>query len=200
MRSNPEISLVKISNAHPRRNLPASFVKGREEENFVIAFGQAYIHEMESQVNLGRRFHASGRELPVTGFGIADFVWIGWCTTTSRQQGQGLSARHPSRIQKATVLAFEMKLVNWRRALSQALRYRYFANAAFVVLPPESASRARKGLSLFRDLQVGLWSFDDQTGLIHKIFTPRRCHPLSDTTRAKAISVLTKSLRIPPVA
>jgi len=54
------------------------------------------------------------------------FVWIAWRKTPASQEGTGLSFRSTSKPQKATVLAFEMKLKDWRKALAQAFRYRYF--------------------------------------------------------------------------
>lgn len=87
-----------------------------------------------------------GRELPITGFGIADFRLRG-AQHPARQEGPDLSTRCASRTQKATVLAFEMKLRDWRKALTQALRYRYFANAALVVLPPLFCEIVRRRLS-----------------------------------------------------
>jgi hypothetical protein len=200
MNIHSETSVVRISHAHPRRNLPNRTARGRKEGNFVIAFGQAYVRQMISKNKGTRRFHATGRELSIAGFGIADFVWVAWRKTPNSQEGTGLSRRSAGKPQKATVLAFEMKLKDWRKALAQAFRYRYFADAALVVLPPQTAIHAQRALSVFRDLQVGLWSFDNQTQRIREIFTPRLRQPLSDSARRKAISILTHKLRIPPVS
>lgn len=200
MKCVTETAVVKISRANPRRNLPPRTARGRQETNFVAAFGEAYIREVLAQRIGTQRLHAAGREFSLAGFGIADFVWIAWRKTPTSQEGTGLSLRSTKKPQKAIVLAFEMKLKDWRKALAQAIRYRYFADAALVVLPPQTAVCAQQALSMFRDLQVGLWSFDRQTGRIHKIFTPRRGRPLSDSARQKAIAILTHKLRIPPVS
>jgi hypothetical protein len=146
----------------------------------------------------GQRSHAAGRELCVAGFGIADFIWIAWRKTPRSQEGLGFSLR--TKPQKAIVLAFEMKLKDWRKALAQAVRYRYFADAAIVVLPPSAAACARQALPTFREMRVGLWAFDQKTRRIHKIFTPRRSRPLSATARQKVIAILSHKLRIPPVS
>jgi hypothetical protein len=146
----------------------------------------------------GQRSHATGRELCVAGFGIADFIWIAWRRSPRSQEGRGLSLY--SKPQRAIILAFEMKLKDWRKALAQAMRYRYFADAAIVVLPPSAAACARQALATFREMRVGLWAFDQKTRRIHKIFTPRRSLPLSATARQKAITILLHKLRIPPVS
>jgi hypothetical protein len=146
----------------------------------------------------GQRSHATGRELCVAGFGIADFIWIAWRKSPRNQEGRGLSLR--TKPQRAIVLAFEMKLKDWRKALAQAVRYRYFADAAIVVLPPSAAACARQALATFREMRVGLWAFDKQTGRTHKFFTPRRSLPLSATARQRAIAILSHELRIPPLS
>ncbi len=195
VKSVTKTSAVRLGRAHPRRNLPTR--ASRQETNFVVAFGNAYVREVVRQRCVVGRLHAAGRELPVAGFGIADFIWLAWRKAPRNQQGAGLSFH--TRPQKAVVLAFEMKLKDWRRALAQAVRYRYFADAAFVVLPPSAAACARQALATFRDMRVGLWSFDKQRGRICKIFTPRRHRPLSPVARQKAIAILSHRLRIPPV-
>jgi len=198
MKGRTQPSVVRLTHANPQRNLPAHIARGRREMNFVTAFGDAYVRAELARRGGRLRFHATGRELQVSGFGIADFVWIAWRDAPRGEEGMGLSLR--AKPQKAVVLAFEMKLKDWRRALAQAVRYRYFADAAFVVLPPPVAALARQVLATFRDLRVGLWSFDQQTGRISKIFTPRRTRPLSAGARQKAIAILSHKLRIPPVS
>jgi len=198
MKSVAETSVVHVGCTNPRRNLPAAVALGRRENNFVAAFGETYVREAMGRHRAARRSHAAGRELNVAGFGIADFVWVAWQNAPRSQEGRGLGLR--VRPRRVTVLAFEMKLKDWRRALAQAVRYRYFADAVFVVLPPPAAACARKSLVTFRDMRVGLWSFDKQTERIHKMFTPRRSRPLSPAARQKAIAILSHKLKIPPVS
>jgi hypothetical protein len=91
-----------------------------------------------------------------------------------------------------------MKLQDWRKALAQACRYRYFADAAHVVLPPEVAERARVFLGTFRELEVGLWSFDKTTGRIRRLYTPRRKTPRSDAARQRAVATLRRGFKARP--
>jgi hypothetical protein len=192
--------LKRVSTGDPRRNFLGSFSRKRTESNFVIAFGHAYEKKMLVRGESKNRRHAMARELSIAGFGIADFVSIAWTTTeqTTRAALSGLSGS--PRTQKATIFAFGMTLKDWRKALPQAFRYRYFADAALVVLPPDTAAKASVALAIFRETQVGLWSFDGKTGQIKEIFTPRRSRPFSESARQKAITILSRELRIPPVS
>ena len=88
-----------------------------------------------------------------------------------------------------------MKLSDWRKGLAQAYRYSYFADLAVVVLPPDLATVAKADLDLFRESNVGLWSFDPATGAIRKIFTPRGSGPRSPKANQKAIEMLGRRLK-----
>ena len=79
--------------------------------------------------------------------------------------------------------------------VAQAYRYSYFADLAIVVLPPETAELAKPELNLFRELRVGLWSFDKTNGTIAKLFTPRNSKPRNSNARAKALESLGRSLQ-----
>lgn len=65
-----------------------------------------------------------------------------------------------------TVVAIEAKLRDWRRALTQAFRYREFSTEAWVVLDHAFAASALKQLSRFKATGVGLASFST-TGELH---------------------------------
>ena len=193
--------LVKrVSTGDPRKNFLGPVSRKRTETKFVIAFGQAYARRLNNRGKLTSRSHVMARELSVSGFGIADFVSIAWRSSTESNEAFIDKSSPPTKSRRARILAFEMKLKDWRKALSQAFRYRYFADAALVVVPPETAARAIVALSTFRETQVGLWSFDEKTGRIQEIFTPRRARPFSETAREKAIAILSRELRIPPIS
>jgi hypothetical protein len=76
------------------------------------------------------------------------------------------------KLQRQQFTAFELKLRDWRKGIVQAYRYRYFCDRSIVVLPRDVADRASKRLELFASLDVGLWSFDPDTDVIAKYFTP----------------------------
>lgn len=178
-----------------RKNLPANVNRKRGESGFVLAFSRAYLTE---RMKAGRlRTSLPARELPVAGFGVADFVWFVWAKARSRDEGRAFELRDATFIRDESLFAFEMKLTDWRKALSQACRYRYFANAAYVVLPPSAAKLARAKLDLFRHLKVGLWSFDANTERIVRHYSPRPAKPLSPRARLRAVETLMRSIKVP---
>ena len=174
---------------HPRRNLPAIISRKRGETNFVSAFTKAYIALLEPH-GIG------GSEFALSGFGIADFVWLAWHQSTSSEDGVALSVENMQAqlaLQKLT--AFEMKLTDWRKGLAQAYRYSYFADSAILVVPPNIAETAKARLKLFRALGVGLWSFDKTTAKISKLFTPRAAKPRNARAKEKALESLGRFLK-----
>jgi hypothetical protein len=200
MSARPTTELKKVSGVGPRKNFSGPFSRKRSEARFVIAFGRAYAKKISEQAESRGQSHVMGRELSISGFGIADLVWIAWTSQSKSEQATSNGSSRRVRTRRATIFAFEMKLRDWRKALSQAFRYRYFADVALIVLPPEIAAKAIDKLSIFREIKVGLWSFDEKTGRIEEIFTPRRSRPFSESARQKAIGILSRELRIPPVS
>lgn len=76
-------------------------------------------------------------------------------------------------------LAIEAKLKNWKRALEQAYRYRWFSNKSFVMLPGENINPALKNISLFEKYGVGLASIDKERGIeVH--YQPTETVPYSE--------------------
>ena len=137
-----------------------------------------------------------GKEFALSGFGIADFVWIAWRNTVNPDEGSALSIEKlKSLLNRHKLTAFEMNLSDWRKGLAQAYRYSYFADEAVVVLPPDLAATAKADLDLFRESNVGLWSFDPATETICKLFTPRRSGPRSPRAKDKALESLGRSLK-----
>lgn len=174
---------------HPRRNLPAAVRHKRGESNFVSAFVRHYISEVAPQ-GLG------GKEFQLSGFGIADFVWIAWRDHKTTSDGTALTiANFPKVLARQTLTAFEMKLTDWRKGLAQAYRYSYFADRAVVVLPTDIARIARNHLATFRSLGIGLWSFDKESQRITKLYTPLP-KARSKSARLKALASLTASFKL----
>lgn len=180
--------LLKFKQRHPRRNLPAALARKRGESNFVSSFSKAYV----SSIAAGG---IGGKEFALSGFGIADFVWIAWRNAVNPDEGSALSIEQlKSLLNQHKLTAFEMKLSDWRKGLTQAYRYSYFADQAVVVLPPDLAATAKADLDLFRESNVGIWSFDPATEVIRKLFTPRRSGPRSPRAKDKALESLGRSL------
>jgi hypothetical protein len=113
----------------------------RGESNLVCAFARTYADQNEG---VGKK------EFPVSGFGIADLIWA---------SSDG-----------STIIAFEMKLTDWKKAIGQAYRYRYFSNQAYVVLPATSA--VEQNQHVFEAANIGLILYDDKNHLIYEKVTP----------------------------
>jgi hypothetical protein len=176
--------LLKFKTRDPRRNLPPELGRKRAEANFVIKFMEAYLKE-----KAGSGF--GGKHFELSGFGIADFVWIACRHTASGVEGSALTLeRLKARIAKHQFTAFEMKLTDWRKGLSQAYRYGFFADRAILLLPPSTAARAVKSKELFQQLGVGLWSFDTETREIRKLIKTKLSGARNSAARAKALDLI----------
>lgn len=186
------IRIVSVLRNGTRRNLRNSSSAKRGESNFVLAFGRAYLRLHGKKTK--QTSFLPAREFQVSGFGVADFIWFAWSATPKNQEGSAVEYRSRSR-KGESLFAFEMKLSDWRKALGQAYRYRYFADAAYVVLPPEVAVTAKQHLEVFKKLGVGLWSFDKQKDAIRRIYTPRSRSSLSPKARERAIATLTRFIK-----
>lgn len=169
-------------NKHPRRNLPRNISKKRTESNFVLAFGRTYCQEVIEKFEDQDRSFEIVRELHIPGLGIADIVsvFVG--------------------PRKTTLQAFEMKIKDWRKALAQAYRYKYYADSVFVVLPLDEAIRAKQSLSVFRATNIGLWAFDEGTGIIERIYNPKKDKPISNIANNKALTLLTQQFKSLPAS
>lgn len=170
-------------NKHPHRNLQRNLSKKRTEANFVLAFGRTYYHE---EITGNRAYNCQtfglARELYVPGLGIADVVSL-FVTPN-----------------KKILYAFEMKIKDWRKALAQAFRYKYYADSVFVVLPPSEAVKAKQSLHVFSAINVGLWAFDKENGVIDRIYTPKKDKPKSTGAYNKALGLLAQQLKSPHVS
>lgn len=161
--------------------MPSDISKKRTEANFVLAFGRTYYQEnVDKRAGHDRSFEMA-RELYVPGLGIADMVSVFY------------SPRKP------TLHAFEMKIKDWRKALAQAYRYKYYADSAYVVLPPDEAVKAVLSLPVFRAINVGLWAFDKEKGIIKRIYNPKKDKPISISAYNKALTLLSQQIKSLPV-
>jgi hypothetical protein len=155
---------------HPSKNLRTSGKRRREPEaEFADLFAHAYL-ERFVRVHPGTTRHRTlfVREVPVHGNGIADLLVLSW-------EGDPACWTRPLDLARAdpTMRAFEVKLSDWRSGLMQAHRYRYFSNAAILVVPKNKLKTVEPHLNLFRTLRVGLWGFENATATITNVYTPR---------------------------
>jgi len=75
-------------------------------------------------------------------------------------------------------IAIEAKLKDWKRALKQAYRYKWFANKSFVFLPCENLSIPKDNIHLFKKYNVGLAGVSKDLG-IEVIYEPISENPIS---------------------
>jgi hypothetical protein len=188
----------KVRFREPERNLPGRSPRtATAEVRFTIQFARAY---MAQHVTLHHGTEKSEiactRQIAINGFGIADMLTVAW---RPPERGENHSSDVEFlRAQRPTIRAFEVKLNNWRKGMTQAHRYRYFANVAILVLPVESCSNARMFLGTFRKIRVGLWGFDPHTGRIVTHFTPRPCSAMEPKYQQRALKLVAKTTRALP--
>src|SRR5260370_27282405 len=180
--------LVRFRSTSPRKNLPPSISRKRAEANFLCSFERAFVanHCQTKQI--------TWRDFALQGYGIPDLITVAWSTQQNQATALSLAALR-QKLQRLQLTAFELKLRDWRKGIVQAYRYRYFCDSSIVVLPGVVADRASKSkrLELFESLDVGLWSFDPDTDLITKYFTPLQGTARNLEARNKAIeSILNK--------
>ena len=184
-------AVTVIRGANPRRNLPGPVARKRTESNFLCAFERAYRRGLRST-------GIAGRDFEVSGYGIADWVWIAW-----RQRPASPDATACALERRPPLLrlhAFELKISDWRKALKQAFRYGYFADRATVVLPPSAARLAKVHLDTFVRLRVGLWSFDASTGRILRIYSPRLWRPRNAQAKDRAVALILRRVNFSQVS
>lgn len=169
-----------------RRNLPASIGRKRSESNFLRSFERVYFSRQAGGMAAG--------EFALGGFGVADLVWIAWRPLSGEEDFSAVSLE--KQLSRRQLFAFEAKIKDWQRALKQAFRYRYFADKAIVVMPLANAGRAIANLETFKEMQVGLWTFDKEKASIREHFTPTRIKALSVTARQRAVKSLSSKFNL----
>ena len=181
---------IKFGCHDTRRNLPLATSSKRGESNFLARFEKMYFNSELRTPNKRQKF-ATGREFALDGFGRADLLFMAWTHVKSNEEFTAIALRNRLRL-----TAIETKIKDWRKGLMQAARYRFFANRALLVLPPDTARNAVAFLSTFRDLNVGLWEFDAKTNQLRKHFTPRSGRPLNIKAREKAVNAIAFGLKL----
>jgi hypothetical protein len=129
------------------------------------------------------------------GYGIPDLITCAWSTPQNQATLFSLEALRRE-LQRQLLTAFEIKLRYWRKGIVQAYRYRYFCDRSIVVLPRDVVDKASKRLELFQSLDVGLWSFDPDTDVIIKFFTPQQGMARNLEARNKAIELILNKIQL----
>lgn len=77
-------------------------------------------------------------------------------------------------------IAFEAKLSNWKRAITQAYRYKWFADYSYVVMDEAHANPAIRNLSQFENYNVGLLTISVD-GNVKTHYRPKKQLPIDPT-------------------
>ncbi len=107
-------------------------------------------------------------------FGVPDFVFY------TKQQ------------EKISVISFELKLKNWKKAVNQAFRYKSFSDISYVVLSSESIEAASRNIKMFERYNIGLAGFDTN-GNFKILHNPELSTPYSNNLNQKLIKTISSS-------
>jgi hypothetical protein len=130
---------------------------------------------------LGHRNWTSWTDREVEGlFGIPDLV-----VAFGKNNSRG------ARLLRT--FAFEMKRTDWKRALSQAFRYKTFAGSSHVVMDAHYVHRALRNIDLFERSNIGLLSVSTD-GKLCWHYKPRYERPYSDSLKAHLTSRIRSNL------
>jgi hypothetical protein len=196
MKTSGSISVYGFT--HPQTNLPRIRQSLEPEAAFAEAFAEAYFqraHRLHSKSNKTNILVA--REIPVNGFGIADVLSVAW--KPSSMVLNDCVAVEEVAAQRPTIRAFEAKLNDWKKGLMQAHRYSFFSDVSTLVLPARKIRNVVENLEGFHRLRVGLWGFDEETGAIRTIYTPRPKHAFIEKRRLSALQRVLDSFIAQPV-
>lgn len=80
-------------------------------------------------------------------------------------------------------IAVEAKLKDWKRALNQAYKYKWFADRSFVCMPTKNIKSAYKNIEMFKNMNVGLISVDENKDSMDIIHLPSKETPYSENMR-----------------
>ena len=193
-------SIPKVRFREPEWNLPGRIPGAiNAEARFTIQFAKAYIEQHMAIHHKSRKNKiACVRQIAINGFGIADMVSVSWGSKKIRSRYL-LTTEEFLYTFKPTIRAFEIKLNNWRKGMTQAHRYRYFANAAILVLPIDQNSNALEYIETFQKIHVGLWSFDMGSKRIFAHFTPRPSSAIEVKHMRRAIQIIANTSRVLPI-
>ena len=185
------LKIPKLSGWNPRKNLPAKISRKNKERDFTLSFARAYIPNIKSIHSKTQKTAVKyAREIPINGYGIADFVAV-YCNKTN-DDSQSLV----SKIDSSVIRAFELKISDWRRAMMQAHRYRYFANSSIVVLHSDKLKNALEYIDTFKKINVGLWAFNPISNKIITCYTPRPRKPLEPKYKPLAMELVARTFNL----
>lgn len=193
------LDIPKVRFLEPERNLPGRRPRViTTETRFTLQFAKAYL-EQQRTIHRGTTKNETvcARQLAINGFGIADLASISWASIG--RDKTSFSVDDFLKVIKPTIRAFEIKLNNWRKGMTQAHRYRYFANVSILVLPKERCEIPRAYLNTFQRIHVGLWAFDTASCHIIPYYTPRPASAIETKYTKRVLQIIAGTSRALPV-
>lgn len=147
-----------------------------------------------------RRIFSVEDFITLTGFSkntaltvLTSFSDKGFCTKGSLA-GTWIKLVQPKPLAKE-IIAIEAKLINWRRALSQAYRYLDYAHRSWVLLDAARSGGALENIDRFQRLNIGLMIYQ-KNGVVKRIYSPQKAHPRNLLRFWQANSELGRSLKV----
>ena len=168
---------ISLSQYHPQSNLPNYKILSSLELKLSRNIVRKLLSEIKRK-NVKR--YKLGSELNLNGYGIADLVLLEYWSVKNLKR---LS-------QKKFLTVFEIKIRDWRKALKQAYRYKYYSHKSIVILPDYNSNRAISQIKVFESLGIGLWLYNEENDSFLKVYTPRIHKPFSKLAYQKALSML----------
>lgn len=107
-------------------------------------------------------------------FGVPDFVF------------------YSKKEEEVSIIAFELKLKNWRKAAKQAFRYKSFSNISYVVLASKKANAAFNNIAFFEKYNIGLARFNTDSDF-EILYKPELSIPYSENLNLKLVETLSAS-------
>ena len=104
-------------------------------------------------------------------FGIPDFVF------------------YAKQKQEVSIISFELKLKDWKKAAKQAFRYKSFSNLAYVVLSSKSANVALNNIEVFVRYNIGLALFN-ANGDFKILYRPELGRPYAENLNKKIVDTI----------
>ncbi len=104
------------------------------------------------------------------------------------EEPKGLFGIPDIMIYNGSIISIEFKLSDWKRALSQAFRYRSYSEKSFVFLDAYYSHRAKSKLDLFVKYNVGLCEVDFRG--INVIYEPEEQNPFSEELKNSALTLI----------
>lgn len=186
------VQIPKLKFNEPRHNLPGRKGIATAEDRFTIGFARSYLSQYPKiHRNSSKKILGVAREIPANGYGIADLIAV-----ASKDDDKLYSSVEQFIVDaRPCSRAFECKLVDWRKAMKQAARYRFFAHQAIVVLPEDICCRAIEFRETFFKIKVGLWSFDPKSLKINPHYTPKPTRPVSFRYWLKTMEVFDRTAK-----